>query len=114
MKRTMLLASVTLALATFASAASYTVKLTSPVVIDGKEWKAGEYKVDVKDTTAVIRNGKESAELKVKTESTAKKYGATTVRFSQTDGKNNLEEIRLGGTKTKLISDSPKTANGGE
>ena len=114
MKYTMLLSTVTLAFASFASAATYTVKLTSPVVIDGKEWKAGDYKVEVKDTTAVIRNGKDSAEVKVKTENGDKKFGTTTVRFTQTDGKNNLDEIRLGGTKTKLIFDSPKTANGGE
>lgn len=114
MKTTILLSTVTLALATFASAATYSVKLTSPVVIDGKELKAGEYKVEVKDTTAVIRSGKDSTEVKVKTESNEKKYDSTTVRFTQADGKNTLEEIRIGGTKTKLVFDAPKTANGGE
>lgn len=113
MKHTMILASVTLALAGFASAATYAVKIPDTVVIDGKELKAGDYKVEVKDTTAVIRSGKDSTEVKVKTENNEKKYGATTVRFTQTGGKNNLEEIRIGGTKTRLVFDSPKTANGG-
>ena len=114
MKYTMLLATATLALVNLASAATYSVKLTTPVVIDGKELKAGDYKVEVKDTTAVIRSGKDSTEVKIRTESNPRKYDSTTVRFTQTDGKNNLEEIRLGGTKTKLVFDSAKTANGGE
>jgi hypothetical protein len=116
MKQTLLLAIVSLAITAVAGAApaSYKVTILDTVTIDGKDLKAGEYKVEVKDTTAVIRNGKDSTEVKVKTESGDTKYNSTSVRYTKDGGKNNLEEIHIGGTKTKLVFESPKTANGGE
>jgi hypothetical protein len=113
MKQTLFFMSMFVTTAIFANAESYKVKLVDPVVVDGKELKAGDYKVDVNDTTAVIRNGKDSTEVKVKMESTDRKYDATTVRCTKENGKNNLQEIRVGGTKTKLVFDTAKTANGG-
>lgn len=116
MKQTLLLAIVSLAVTAIAGAATATYKVTilNPVTIDGKDLKAGDYKVEVNDTTAVIRNGKDSTEVKVKTVSTDHKYDSTTVRYTVDGGKNNLEEIHIGGTKTKLVFESNKTANGGE
>jgi len=114
MKQTLILTMVTLAVTAIAGAATtYKVKIADPVTIDGKVLKAGEYKVEVNDTNAVIRNGKDSTEVKVRTESNSRKFDATTVRYTKDGGSNKLEEIHIGGTKTKLIFDSPKTANGG-
>jgi hypothetical protein len=104
----------TLALTSLAGAASYNFKLFEKVSIDGKELKPGDYKVEVKDNTAVIRSGKESTEVKVRTESAQRKYDSTTVRYSKDGDKTNLEEIHIGGSKTKLVFDSAKMANGGE
>jgi hypothetical protein len=91
----------------------YKVKLIDPVIADGKELKAGEYKVEVNDQTATFRNGKETTEVKIKAESNDAKYNSTSVRYSQEGGKNILQEIRVGGSKTKLVVESVKTANGG-
>jgi hypothetical protein len=103
-----------IAASNFAQAAEvYKVKLIDPVIADGKELKAGDYKVEVNDTTAVFRNGKEITEIKMKTESSPEKYASTSVRYSQEGGKNSLQEIRVGGTKTKLVVESAKTASGG-
>jgi hypothetical protein len=117
MKRTLLLAVVTVAISGFGYAATYNVKITDPVVIDGKELKPGDYKIelkgDEKNATAVIRGSKDSTEVKVRTETNTRKYDATTVRYNNGSGKNNLDEIHIGGTKTKLIFDAPKAANGG-
>jgi hypothetical protein len=113
MKHLLLLITASVALTNLASAATYTFKLFDSVTIDGKELKPGSYKVEVKDTTAVIRGGKESTEVKVRTESTDRKYDSTSVRYSKDGSKNNLEEIHIGGSKTKLVFDAPKTANGG-
>ncbi len=112
MKPTVLLA--TMLLASLASAATYKVKIADPVVVNGKELKPGDYKVEVTDTTAVLRNGKDATEVKVKVESNQRKYDSDAVRFTTDGGKNNLEEIHIGGTKTKLVIEAPKTANGGE
>jgi hypothetical protein len=113
MKHLLLLVTASVALTNLASAATYSFKIFDSVTIDGKELKPGSYKVEVKDATAVIRGGKESTEVKVRTESSDRKYDSTTVRYTKDGSKNNLEEIHIGGSKTKLVFDAPKTANGG-
>jgi hypothetical protein len=114
MKHLLLLMTASVALTNLASAATYTFKLFDSVTIDGKELKPGSYKLEVKETTAVIRSGKESTEVKIRTENGDRKYDSTSVRYTKDGSKNNLEEIHIGGSKKKLVFDAPKTANGGE
>jgi len=84
-------------------AATYQVTLYRPTVVAGQELKAGEYKVEVNNDTAVISHGKVSVEAKVKTESTEKKFDSTTVKYVKDGEKFKLQEIGIGGSKTKLI-----------
>lgn len=93
---------VVLSLAT-ASAATYKVTLFQPSVIQGTELKAGEYKVDVTDQKAVLMNGKTPIELSARVENGEQKFSSTTVRYSEHNGKQSVAEIRLGGSKTKLV-----------
>ena len=86
-----------------ASARSYTVNLFQPAMFGNVELQPGEYKVEVNEQTAVIRNGKVHGESQVKVENGEAKYGTTTVRFDNGGGKMKIQEIRLGGTKTKLV-----------
>lgn len=96
------------------NAASYQITIPVPVVIDGHEVKAGDYTLNVKDdNTAVLKGGKVNIETKVKTEATDKKFDSTAVRYSQVNGKYNMEEVQLGGKKAKLVFESSHTANGG-
>ncbi|MFL6450394.1 MAG: hypothetical protein ACJ746_22340 [Bryobacteraceae bacterium] len=93
------------------SAATYKVSLHQDAVIDGKQVKAGNYKIEVKDNnTAVLTQGKKTVEVPVKTETAQSKFSSTQVQY--TDG-NNLQEIRVGGTNTKLVfgGDKPTTSN---
>jgi hypothetical protein len=113
MKHLLLLIAGTLALTGLAGAETYSFKILDSVTLDGKELKPGNYKVEVKDSVAVIRSGKDSTEVRVKTENGTRKYDSTSVRYTVEGGKNNLEEIHIGGTKTKLIFEPAKTANGG-
>ena len=92
-----------MAAAALASAKSYTVNLLSPATINGVELQPGEYKVDVNDQTAVIHRGKVRSETPVKVESGENKYDSTTVRLDNSAGKAKIQEIRIGGTKTKLV-----------
>lgn len=89
----------TLALATAGAATSYTVTFFEPVVVNGTTLKAGEYKVEVDSDKAIIKRGKAVAESPVKVESNDSKYRSTTVRLAGTQ----VEEIRVGGTRTKLV-----------
>jgi hypothetical protein len=51
----------------------------------------------------VLDNGKSKAEATVTSEQNASKYGATSIRYSNGDGKMKITEIRIGGTNTKLV-----------
>ena len=63
----------------------------------------GRFKVTVQDNKAIISSGKTSVEANVKTETADSKFSSTTVRYQNGDGKYRLQEIRLGGTNTKLV-----------
>lgn len=86
-----------------ASAATYQVTLFQPSTIAGKELKAGDYKLTLDNDKATITKGKEKVEATVKVESAATKYSATSVRYTDENGKMKIQEIRLGGTTTKLV-----------
>ena len=94
-------------------AASYNITLFQPTTINGKELKEGDYKLELNDHTAVIRQGKTAVEADVKPETVDRKYASTSVKYVVTNGKNNVQEIRLGGTKTKLVFETGRTASGG-
>jgi hypothetical protein len=73
-------------------------------VVGGTELQPGEYKLDVQDTKVIVlKNGKQTAESEVKVETTDTKFSGTSVRYANGDGKYKVQEIRLGGTKTKLV-----------
>ncbi len=92
----------TLALA-LASAASYRVTLFQPSLVAGTELKPGEYKIELKDNKAVVKGGKSVVEADVKVETADQKFSSTSVRYSNADGKMKVQEIRLGGTNSKIV-----------
>ena len=91
---------VAITLAVASGATSYKVTFFQSSVINGTELKPGEYKVEIKDDKAVLWQGKNSTEVPVKIESTDQKNRATAVRYGSG---SHVEEIRIGGTKTKLV-----------
>lgn len=93
---------------------SYTVTFYQPSIIGNTELKAGSYKVDVLDQKAVIHNGRTTSEVPVKVEMNDSKYADTTVRFKTEGGKYHVQEIHLGGTKTKLLLDESGGASAGQ
>jgi hypothetical protein len=101
-----------LTMGALAQAETYHVTLLKPSIVAGKELKPGEYKIDVSNDKAVISHGKQSVEAKVKTETADKKYGSTTVRYEMEGEKYKVQEIGIGGTKTKLVISDSGTANG--
>ena len=102
MKKTFLLTISLLALAV-AETKSYSFKLFEPALLGATQLAAGEYQVSIVDQNAVVRNGKTECEAPVKVETTESKYSSTTVRFGNGDGKMHIQEIHIGGTKTKLV-----------
>jgi hypothetical protein len=102
MLKKFVLAFAILALAV-ASAATYKVTLPQSSVVKGNELKAGDYRLNVQNDKVTIVSGKQSVEVPVKVETVAQTYDSTAVRYSDQEGKPTISEIRLGGTKTKLI-----------
>ena len=102
MLKKFVLAFAILALAV-ASAATYQVTFAQPSVVKGNALKAGDYRLNVQTDKVTIVNGKQSVEVPVKIENVEQKYDSNAVRYSDQAGKLTISEIRLGGTKTKLV-----------
>ncbi len=91
------------ALAMASAAETYRVKLLQATVLNGAELKAGDYKVLVEGDKAVFQQGKQKAEVPVKVETEGKKFESTIFKFENSGGAMHLVEIRLAGTKTRLV-----------
>src|SRR5258707_8159481 len=103
MTRKFLLSFAIFAFSVVASAKSYSLTLFQKSTVGGAELQPGEYKLDLTESKVTLRNGKKSAEAAVTVETADEKFGATSVRYQNGDGKYRIQEIRLGGTKTKLV-----------
>ena len=90
----------TLALAIAGAASSYNVTFFEPVVVNGSTLKPGEYRVEINDNKSTLKKGKTVVESPVRVENNEAKYSRTAVRLAEG---TQLEEIRVGGTRTRLI-----------
>src|ERR1700733_2863555 len=106
MVKNILLGFASLALAVASAASSYNVTFYEPVMINGSELKAGDYKLELKDKTAVIKQGKVMAEVPVTVQNDSQKYARTAVRRNGMQ----VEEIRIGGTNTRIVFDKVSNA----
>jgi hypothetical protein len=111
MKTKLVLSAAAFAALAMAAGKTYNVKLFEPAMVGNTELKAGEYRVEVNDRTAVIKSGKVVQEAPVKVETADSKYDNTTVRLS-TGAKPHIQEIRIGGTKTKLVFEDRAKSSG--
>ena len=104
MFKKILLAFAILALATaFAgtvpSARSYHITLAQAAVVNGTELQPGDYRLSVDTTKITLVKGKQTVESPARVDSVEKKFDDTAIRYT---GKA-IAEIRLGGTKTRIV-----------
>jgi len=90
-----------------ASAESYRVTFTQPSKVEGKQFKAGDYRLNVEASKLTITSGKDSVEVPVKVQTNATKFDTTAIRYTGTGDKVSVTEIRVGGTKTRLVFEEP-------
>jgi hypothetical protein len=95
-----------LGLAIASAASSYNVTFYQPVMVNGSELKPGEYKLELKDKTAVLKQGNTKTEAPVTIENDNQKFQRTSVRLDGT----HVEEIRIGGTNTRVVFDKSSNA----
>lgn len=98
-----LVVSFALAGLAIASAAQHRVTLFEPSVVNGQVLKPGDYKLEVTGDKAVLSRGKQKVEATVSQEKSDAKFNSTSVRYTTGDGKYAIQEIRIGGTDTKLV-----------
>ena len=109
MVKNVLLGFGSIALAVASAAASYNVTFYEPVTVDGAQVKPGSYKVELEGDKALIRESGEKkvvTEAPVRVEKEERKFASTSVRMQGTQ----VDEIRLGGTNTKLVFEKSSNA----
>jgi hypothetical protein len=100
----------TLALATAFAADSYKVTVFDDSSIAGKQLKPGDYKVEVKESTIVLKHNKDVTEVPGSLQTGERKYPSTTIRYND---RREVQEICIGGTNKKIvISNGDSTAKG--
>lgn len=92
------------------AAESFRVTLYQPTIVGGKELKPGSYKVTVKEGSATLSSGNQSAQAPVRVEPTESKNVRTSVRFLNGGGAYKIDEIRVGNSSTKLVFDNATQA----
>ena len=98
----------TVALAVAGAASSiHRITVFETSMVNGAELTPGDYKIELKDSTAVITRGKHTVTAPVKIETAPSKFNATSVRYTNGNGKLSVDEIRLGGTNTRVVFNLP-------
>jgi hypothetical protein len=82
-----------------ASTHTYHVTLAQNSIVDGHQLKPGSYKVELNNTTAVLRNGKQVVQVPAREETAQNKFANTEVEYTG----NNMQKINFGGTHTSIV-----------
>lgn len=84
---------------------SYKVTLGSPAKVKDADLRAGQYKITIdgpKVTFTEVNSGK-MFELAAKVESVDKKFDTTEIHTRKGEGGAQISEIRIGGSKTRIV-----------
>ena len=96
------------------AASTYHVTLYKSTTINGTQLKPGDVKLELQGDKVVIKQGKTSVESTVTVENAPHKFEASSVGYVGDSSDNQVQEIRLGGTTTKLVFEAgAKTAIAG-
>jgi len=102
--KTFVLAFLVLALAvafagTVPGAHSYTVTFEKPVLVNGTKLAAGDYRLTVAPDKVTLTKDKVVVPVPASIETSTTKFSDTVIGLNG----DNLREIRLGGTKTRIV-----------
>jgi hypothetical protein len=84
------------------AASGYNITLSKPAIVGGTELKAGQYKLELNGDKVTLKGKKSSVEADVTIENGSNKFDQTSACCLGEDGKYRLQEIRVGGTNTKV------------
>ena len=89
------------------AAGSYHFTISREATVAGKQLTAGDYKVEMKGDTAVLKHGREIVEVPARVETDPNKFPSTTVRYVN---EKEIQQIGFGGTHTKIVFAGPAEA----
>lgn len=96
------------ALMVASAAEKHNITLFQPSFVNGTELAPGDYRMEIDGDKMVLSKGKQKVEATFKTEQADNKFGSTSIRYANADGKYKVQEIRLGGTNRKLVLGGPQ------
>jgi hypothetical protein len=104
MRKFIVVAALALSSLTVVSAKTYEIILSAPSKAGSITLKPGQYRLKVEGTTATFTdaNSSKSFTTTVKVDTVDKKFEDTRVQSTKDGGTDTIQEIDLGGTKTKL------------
>lgn len=104
MKKIVAIGALALSSLTLLNAKTYDIVITSPTKAGAVQLKPGQYKLKVEGSNATFTNQdtSKSVTTPVKVETGDKKFDDTKVQSTKDGDVDKLEEIDLGGSKTKL------------
>jgi hypothetical protein len=95
-------------MAAIAATGSYKVNLMQNSVLEGKQLKAGTYRVQVENNMAMLKRNNKTVQVPAREETASQKFNNTQMVYTN----NNLQEIDIGGTHTKIVFTGNGTAAG--
>jgi hypothetical protein len=99
---------------TVASAASnmFHFTLSEPASVNATQLKPADYKIQMEGDKAIFTTGKTVIEVPAKMETSDRKFDSTQVDIDTASGQPKLREIRIGGTKTRIVFPNASTPTG--
>jgi hypothetical protein len=104
MRKFLVVAALAVSSLTIVNAKTYEIILSGPTKAGSVELKAGQYKLKVDGANAIFTeiNSAKSFTTPVKVQTGDKKFDDTKVQTTKDGNIDKIEEIDLGGSKTKL------------
>jgi len=94
-------------------AAGHQMVISGPTWVNGKELQPGDYKLQVQGNSVTIQGHDTSIQVPAEIQTSAAKHPYTSFRSEHINGKQQLEEVDLGGTKTTILFKSGSSGSAG-
>jgi hypothetical protein len=95
-----------LAISAAYAASSYHVTLYKATTVNGTQLKPGDVKVELQGDKVILKQGKTTVESNVTVQNGTQKFADSTVGYNGDSANNQVQEIRIGGTTTKIMFES--------
>jgi len=103
MIRKSMLALCALTLGVASAASVHHITIINPEWVGTTQLMPGDYTVQIDGDKAIVKKGKNVVDVPAKVETMPTKFPTTSLHTRDANGKNELEEIWIGGTNQKVV-----------